>query len=111
MDRGRVRGGGVAREGREGGSLSVGRSGNEKVILVVSEVVSPPYTNSVCVGMEVSCKQSVRHNTCQSVNTALANYKLTACNLRLYEVHSFFQGTRMAVGPHTTVHTPHTRWA
>ena len=24
----------------------------------VSEVVSAPYTNSVCVGMEVSCKQS-----------------------------------------------------
>ena len=24
----------------------------------VSEVVSPPYTNSVCVGVEVSCKQS-----------------------------------------------------
>ena len=24
----------------------------------VSEVVSPPYTNSVCVGMEMSCKQS-----------------------------------------------------
>ena len=24
----------------------------------VSEVVSPPYTNSVCVGVELSCKQS-----------------------------------------------------
>ena len=37
--------GGVGREGRGRG-------------FPVSEVVSPPYTNSVCVGMEVSCKQS-----------------------------------------------------
>ena len=37
--------GGVAREGWGRG-------------IPVSEVVSPPYTNSVCVGVEVSCKQS-----------------------------------------------------
>ena len=48
MGRGRVykRGRGrVARE-RRGKGISV------------SEVVLPPYTNSVCVGVEVSCKQS-----------------------------------------------------
>ena len=48
MGRGRVykRGRGrVARE-RRGRGISV------------SEVVLPPYTNSVCVGVEVSCKQS-----------------------------------------------------
>ena len=36
--------GGVARERRGRG-------------IPVSEVVSVPYTNSVCVGMKVSCKQ------------------------------------------------------
>ena len=57
MGRGRVRGGwvwrwrgGVAREVR-------GREGRGRVI-PVSKVVSPPYTNSVCVEMEASCKQS-----------------------------------------------------
>ena len=33
------------------------REGRERGISV-SEVVSAPYTNSVCVGMEVSSKQS-----------------------------------------------------
>ena len=47
MGRGRVRGG---REGGEGEGRGRG--------IPVSEVVSAPYTNSVCVGMEVSCKQS-----------------------------------------------------
>ena len=47
MGRRRVRGG---REGEEGEGRGRG--------IPVSEVVSPPYTNSVCVGMEVSCKQS-----------------------------------------------------
>ena len=60
-----------------------GGEGGEGKGIPVSEVVPVPYINSVCVGMEVSCKQSVRHNTCQSVNTALVNYNLTACNLRL----------------------------
>ena len=44
MGRGRVRGG--------GGGRGRGRG------IPVSEVVSSPYTNSVCVGMEMSCKQS-----------------------------------------------------
>ena len=44
---------GMERSGREGeGSVRAGRG------IPVSEVVSPPYTNSVCVGVEVSCKQS-----------------------------------------------------
>ena len=45
MGRGRVRGGG---EGEEGGGEGRG--------IPVSEVVTPPYTNTVCVGMKVSCK-------------------------------------------------------
>ena len=35
-----------------------GVESREKKGIPVSEVVSPPYTNSVCVGMEVSCKPS-----------------------------------------------------
>ena len=38
----------MERSGREGeGSVGAGRG------IPISEVVSPPYTNSVCVGMEV----------------------------------------------------------
>ena len=50
MGRGKVRkgwgGGGEGWRGEGGGSLPV------------SEVVLPPCTNSVCVGMEVVCNQS-----------------------------------------------------
>ena len=42
-----------SKRGREG----VKREGRERVI-PISEVVSAPYTNSLCVGMEVPCKQS-----------------------------------------------------
>ena len=35
-----------------------GRGGVEGRGIPVSEVVSPLYSNSVCIGMEVSCKQS-----------------------------------------------------
>ena len=38
--------------GRGRGRVGMGRG------IPISEVVSPPYTNSVCVGKEVSCKQS-----------------------------------------------------
>ena len=37
---------------REGGR------GREIPVSEISEVVLAPYTSSVCVGMEVSCKQS-----------------------------------------------------
>ena len=40
------------------GRVRVRGEGWEVEGIPVSEVVSPPYTNSVCVGMEVSCKQS-----------------------------------------------------
>ena len=64
MGRGRVRGGGggrgrggVVRERRGRGRGGVVRERRGSGI-PVSNVVSAPYTNSVCVGMEVSCKQS-----------------------------------------------------
>ena len=49
----------VEGRGSEGGEGEggVGREGRGRGI-PVSEVVSPPYTNSVCVEMEASCKQS-----------------------------------------------------
>ena len=56
---GRGRGGWGQGEGAQ--SVGTDRGGNEKgggEGIPVSEVVSAPYTNSVCVGMEVSCKQS-----------------------------------------------------
>ena len=43
--------------GSGGGRGGVGSQGRGRVI-PVSDVVSVPYTNSVCVGMEVSCKPS-----------------------------------------------------
>ena len=52
MGRGRVRGGGG---GRGRGGVVRERRGSG---IPVSNVVSAPYTNNVCVGMEVSCKQS-----------------------------------------------------
>ena len=52
MGGGRVRGG-VGKRGRGG----VARERRVRGISV-SEVVSVPYTNSVCVEREVSCKQS-----------------------------------------------------
>ena len=58
MGRGRVRGGGGGRwKGRGGGGRWRGGGGKGRGI-PVSEMVSAPYTNSVCVGIEVSCKQS-----------------------------------------------------
>ena len=54
MGRGRVakreRGGEVEGRGGEGGE---GRGGDP-----CQEVVPPPFSNRVCFGMEVSCKQS-----------------------------------------------------
>ena len=65
MGRGRVRGGGGGGRGGRGGEGGEGWRGRGGVGsqgrgrgISVSEVVSVPYTNSVCVGMEVSCKPS-----------------------------------------------------
>ena len=60
--RGRRRGGEMERSGNKKGEGDPNqwggvRRGRSRRI-PISEVVSPPYTNCVCVGMEVSCKQS-----------------------------------------------------